>query len=57
LARFFSFTETDDGAQLLLLDGGAGVAGGLSRWVEWVLGMVATRRTVIDEEHSIAQQS
>ena len=40
LARFFSFMETDDGARLLLLEGGAGVVCGLVRCVERVLGMV-----------------
>ena len=51
-ACFFSFTETDEAARLLLLNGGAVAAGGVERWVEWVLGMV------VDEESlSIDKQS
>ena len=47
-ARFFSFTETDEAAWLLLLDGGAVAAGGVERWVDRVLGMVVDEQERID---------
>ena len=48
-ACFFSFTETDEAAWLLLLDGGAVAAGGVECWVDWgVLGMVVDKQECID---------